>query len=71
MLWMLKDKSFFTEVIQILRSRLIFDTQVWSYALYHKTDEQAIKEYLQKSRPYAIFTRIGSTFTSKLVSIDH
>lgn len=47
MLWMLKDKEFFKKVLQVLRSRLIFDNQVWSYSLHHKLvdDELAIREF--------------------------
>jgi hypothetical protein len=39
MLFMLKDKEFFLKVLEVLRERLIFDANVWSYSLYHKSDE--------------------------------
>ena len=52
MIWMLKDKAFWTEVIQILRKRLIYNSEVWSFSLLHKSDESAIQEYLHKERPY-------------------
>jgi hypothetical protein len=50
MLWMLKDKQFWQEVLQILRARLIYNAEVWSFSLLHKTDEAAIQEYLFKEK---------------------
>ena len=54
MLWMLRDKAFFKKVIAVLRERLIYDDQVWSYGFFHKDDELACREYIMNSRPYEI-----------------
>jgi hypothetical protein len=35
MLYLLKDRAFFTQVIDILRGRQIFEQQVWRFALFH------------------------------------
>ena len=45
---MLKEKTFFKNVIEVLRDRLIFNDQVWAFGFYHKDDEQICKEYLIK-----------------------
>jgi len=45
-LFLCKEKDFWTSLIQILRQRNIYDQSVWQYALVHKTDIPAIREYL-------------------------
>jgi hypothetical protein len=42
MLWCLKDKAFFKQVIEILRDRFIYYSDVWQYAFYHKDDLQTM-----------------------------
>lgn len=44
-LWMLKDKSFFTEVVRILREKVVFSPSIWAFGIYHN-DEESSKEYL-------------------------
>ena len=34
-LWLLKDKSFYTEVIEILRSKHTYSSDVWSFSMIH------------------------------------
>jgi hypothetical protein len=46
MLYLLKEKTFFYQVISILRQRCIFEQQVWQYALYLKEDTELMKEAL-------------------------
>lgn len=49
-LYLLKDKEFFTQVVEILRSRCIFEPRVWRYAFYHKDDTQLMRECLLLNR---------------------
>ena len=59
MLWTLKDKSFFKQVIEILRDRFISYLEVWQYSFYHKDDLQTMKEYLEL---YMSHLNVGSIF---------
>ena len=52
MLWCLKDKAFFKQVIDILRDRFIYYSDVWQYAFYHKDDLQTMQEYLLDGNCY-------------------
>ena len=47
-LWLLKDKQNFDKIIDILRNRLIFDYNIWSYGFLHK-NSQVIKEFIQRN----------------------
>lgn len=42
LLWMLKDREIFDNIITILRKRRIYDEQVWKFGFYH-CDEQVVK----------------------------
>ena len=46
-MWMLKDKEFYKEVVQILRDRLMYDEKVWSFSLFHK-DLVGLAEYFDE-----------------------
>jgi acetone carboxylase gamma subunit len=54
MLWMLKDKAFFIQVLAVLKERLIYNDQVWSYAVFHRLveDEATLREYIMNNKPY-------------------
>ena len=41
--YLLKNKQFFTKLIEVLRKKLVFDQTVWSYGFYHG-DEETVKE---------------------------
>jgi len=43
----LKNKDYYTKLIEIFRNKGIYDNIVWSYAFMHH-DEQGIKEYFRK-----------------------
>lgn len=70
MLWMLRDKVYFHKVLAVLRDRLIWDDSVWSYAFFHRDDENAYREYLQYQKHYNLLQFLGHTFTSKLIRVD-
>ena len=65
MLWMLKDKSFFLKVVDVLRSRGLYYSDIWQYCIYHKCDERALTEYINISCQH--FFNLGTFFQSKLV----
>jgi hypothetical protein len=46
MLYLLKDKEFFSDVIKVLAKRKFFDVSVWQYAFFHKDSTQAMRDYL-------------------------
>jgi hypothetical protein len=48
-LWLCKDVTFWTNLIEILRTRQIYDNSVWKFAWKYQTDMQAMKEYLNKA----------------------
>jgi hypothetical protein len=48
-LWLLKDKETYHKIITILKNRMIFDNQVWTYGFLHKDDE-TISEYFERNR---------------------
>lgn len=37
-LWMLKDKAFFDQIIEIFRSRHIYYNEVWKYGFHHMNE---------------------------------
>jgi hypothetical protein len=43
--YLLKDKDFYTRLLDILRERRIFDYTTWSYSLYHG-DHTSLREFL-------------------------
>ena len=46
LLWMLIDRDFYQNLINVLRTRKMFIQEVWAYGLYHR-DLPAIKELLK------------------------
>ena len=44
----MKNKSFFEQIINLLKSRQFFHPVLWSYGIYHK-NQSIISEYLQNS----------------------
>ena len=69
MLYLLKDKDFFSSVIKVLSARKFFDSTVWSYAFFHKDNVQAMRDYLS-FRDKDLSYRVGTHFHSSLLHID-
>ncbi len=65
--WLLKDVKFFNNLIAVLKQQGRFESTVWSYALYHKKDDQLISEYLNSHGYFK--NRIGHYFDSRLVRV--
>lgn len=70
MLYLLRDKAFFTETIAILRDRCIFEPEVWGYAFLHRDDDSLMRECLQMNPPRKLVQNLGAHFKSGLVEVD-
>jgi hypothetical protein len=46
-LWMLKDRAFFGELVAILKRKKYYDGHIWNFAFYHN-DMQLIREIIQQ-----------------------
>ena len=68
-LWLLKDKEFFDKTIEILRGRKIFNMSVWSYAFYHKSSTEVLREYLTMAQPHTLISGLSPTFSSELLTL--
>ena len=65
-LYLLKnDKTFYNQLINILRNRGYYHQNVWSFSFHHK-NEKGIKEFLKNNN--AIKTDLGYDFKSSLYS---
>ena len=64
-LYLLKDKQFYTKLIQIFRDRAYYNDKVWKFAFYHK-EKKGIKEYLRANDKFK--KDLGYKFKSSLYS---
>ncbi len=62
----MKDRSFFEAVIDLLRSRHLYDHTLWSYGIHHGA-EPVMREFLEQSE-YA--QRVGHVIDTELLAID-
>ena len=47
--WLMRNKDFYSQVIQIFREKGFFSQQIWQFSVYHG-DVVALKEYLKHSK---------------------
>ena len=66
--WLLTDKTFFQELIKLLREQRRFEPEVWAFSLLHKTDEVTLKEYFDSLDN--IKKQLGYWFESELISVQ-
>jgi len=64
-LYLMKDKDFYSKFISILRNRGYYHNIIWGFGFHHK-DEQTIKEFL--STVNSLKQDLGYDFESKLYS---
>lgn len=69
MLYLLKDKEFFTQAIEILRDKCHFDASVWRYSLYHK-DADLMREYFMMDENAGLVPLLGAHFSCGLITVD-
>ena len=67
--WMLKDKDFYNQLINILKDKYIYDNNVWEYSS-NLEDIDSLQEYLLNKREKRIFKFIGNEFDYKYLKID-
>jgi hypothetical protein len=65
--WRMKDRAFFSEAIQTLTSRHVYDHTLWSYALHHR-ELATLREYLQHCD--AFVDQLGPILDSAPLAID-
>ena len=65
--WRLTKEPFFTSVIEILRSRHIFNRAIWSWAFTHK-NVQAVREFLESVNN--LVDLCGYSISSSIITID-
>jgi len=65
--WRLREREFFTPLVERLRTRHRYDDKSWSYGLYHG-DERTAREYLEHQD--AFVATCGAYLDSPLVRID-
>ncbi len=65
--WRLGNRSLFERVIDLLRSRFVYDHHLWSYALLHR-DARASGEYLRHCTTF--LDQAGPSLSSPLLEID-
>jgi len=65
--WRCKDAEFFTQAVDALRARQIFDHRIWAYSLV-TGDAQALGEYLAWNTEFR--TAAGPYLSSDVVTLD-
>jgi hypothetical protein len=67
--WLCKDLTFYTDAIQILKSKNIYDHTFWSFSIAHQDLENMRVFFNSKSAD--LKRRVGSQFTSNLVEVNN
>ncbi|OMJ71756.1 hypothetical protein SteCoe_29951 [Stentor coeruleus] len=62
--WMFKNKDFWSEVLSIYRSRLLYNEQLWSFAIIHN-DKEIVSDILSSKE--VIKNNIGHYFDSHII----
>jgi hypothetical protein len=63
----MKDKEFFQQAIELLRSQRNYDETLWSYSIKHN-HTPALKEYLKNSDRFT--SQCGMAFESDMLTVD-
>jgi hypothetical protein len=65
--WRMRDAAVWRRTVDVLRERLVFDEELWSFALLHR-DERGVREYL--GRRAEVVHRAGPWLRSPLLDVD-
>lgn len=65
--WRMRERPFFERTLDLLRRRLTFERELWSYGLLHQ-DERTARDYL--AQEHAFLAQCGLWLDTRLVSID-
>ena len=67
--WMLKDKDFYNQLINILKEKYIFNDDIWEYSL-NNDDIDSLQEYIHNHKNKEIFKSIGHEFDLQYLKVD-
>ena len=67
--WMLKDKDFYNKLISILKTKYIFDWNIWEYSSEY-ADINSLQEFILNSKNKDILKSIGHEFDLLFLKLD-
>ena len=67
--WMLKDKDFYNKLISILKSKYIFDENIWQYSA-ENGDINSLEEYILNQNDKDILKYLGHEFDLTFIKLD-
>ena len=67
--WLLKDKDFYKQLMDILKNKFIFDDDIWEYSTNNE-DLESLQEYVYNHKDKEILKSIGHEFDSSFLKID-
>jgi hypothetical protein len=67
--WMLKDKDFYNQLINILKDKYLYNDSIWEYSL-NNDDIDTLQEFIFNKKDKEIFKSIGNDFDYKFLKID-
>ena len=67
--WMLKDKDFYNQLINILKAKYIFNDNIWEYSSNNE-DIDSLQEYIHNNKDKEILKSIGHEYDLKFLKVD-
>ena len=67
--WMLKDKDFYNKLIAILKSKYIFDSNIWEYSSEYE-DINSLQELILNNKNKKLLKSIGHEFDLIFLKLD-
>ena len=67
--WMLKDKDFYKQLIEILKNKYIYEDNIWEYSTQNE-DIDSLQEYICRNNNKEILKSIGHEYDLQYLKID-
>ena len=67
--WMLKEKDFYSQLINILKEKYLYDDDIWQFSI-ENDDIDSLKEYIHNHKDKEIFKSIGHEFDLQYLKVD-
>ena len=67
--WMLKDKDFYEQLINILKAKYIYNDDIWEYSSNNE-DIDSLQEYIHNHKDKEILKSIGHEYDLKFIKVD-
>ena len=67
--WMLDDKEFYNNLINILKDKFLYNDNIWEYSLKNE-DIDSLQEYIFNKKDKTKFKSIGNEFDYQFLKID-